>query len=217
MNHLEGSEIDTRAIQRFKCLMTKSKLVENLHHLTTDTDNTLLELDTSKPIDPFDVMYRLVYQLTHRALGSNDVANNPKLLRETLAIYNCMNDSSAFQIMFPMLPTPGKLTKMWAGAKLHWAFQKIIRDRRKTGRKEADAMQVMMDEGDSDIQISAVSSALRTISKSNWLSNSYCSSLLSAAFSPDSLTVASMPPGSYAILRGTDTGIIQHKLKLMPY
>lgn len=108
-------------------------------------------------MDPFDVLYKLVYQLTHRTLGSNDVANDPKLLKDTLAIYTSLDDTSAAQIMFPWFPVPSKLRKMWAGAKLHWAFEKIMNDRRRTGRVEDDAMQELMDAGEKDLIISAVS------------------------------------------------------------
>ena len=102
-------------------------------------------------------MINLVYQLTHRTLGSNDVANDPELLAKTLAIFGRMDDSSAINVMFPRLPTPNKLKRMWAGASLHWTFQKIMNERRRTGRRETDAMQEMMDQGDTDIVVSSVS------------------------------------------------------------
>lgn len=59
--------------------------------------------------------------------------------------------------MFPRLPLPSKLRKMWAGARLHLALSAIIHDRRRTGRVDIDAMQALMDDGHSDIAISVVS------------------------------------------------------------
>lgn len=124
--------------------------------MVQDTMTSFQELKDDAPFDPFDVLYKLVYQLTHRTLGSNDVANDPKLLRDTLNIYTGMDSSHALQVMFPSLPFPSKLSKTWAGIKLYWTFKKLIDERRRTGRSESDAMQYMMDSGDDDIIISSV-------------------------------------------------------------
>ncbi|KAJ4149870.1 hypothetical protein LMH87_010648 [Akanthomyces muscarius] len=155
-DHLEGGGIDSRTFKTFKLLMTKARLIENLGQLVDDANSALGHLDTSRPFDPFNGIYLLIYQMTHRLLGSYDVADSPRLLAETLAVYDRMNDSSAGQTMFPMMPTLGMLRKLWAGARLHLLFRSMIRDRRKCGRRENDAMQIMMDKGDSDIQISTV-------------------------------------------------------------
>lgn len=105
-------------------------------------------------------MHRLIYQLTHHTLGSRDIAENPVLLDQTLAIYSGIDGTSAFQVMFPWLPTVGKFRKMWGGMRLHMLFSKIIKDRRKAGTKETDAMQVMVDAGDDELQISIASTPL---------------------------------------------------------
>lgn len=115
------------------------------------------DLDTSVPVDPFDSVYALIYQLTVRHLGSVDIANDPKLLRETLGIFGALDDSSALEVMFPRLPVPSRLSKIWAGARLHRIFCKIMQDRRRTGRTEEDPMQLMMDDGEKDVITSAVS------------------------------------------------------------
>lgn len=150
-------------VATFKRLLQRDRLADNLHHMTTDADAALSRIDTSAPVDPFAVMLKLVYQLTHRTLGSNDVADDPKLLADTLAVFGRLDDSSAVEIMFPMLPWPSKLRKMWAGARLHWAFTKIINHRRKTGKTDTDAMQTLMDEGHPDIFISVVSLGTRSL------------------------------------------------------
>lgn len=145
-------------ITMFKRLLQRDRLADNLHHMTTDANAALSNLDTSAPVEPFAVMLKLIYQLTHRTLGSNDVADDAKLLADTLAVFGRLDDSSAIEIMFPKLPWPSKLRKMWAGARLHWAFSKIVRERRKTGRADTDAMQTLMEAGFAEIFISVVSS-----------------------------------------------------------
>ncbi|KND87478.1 Obtusifoliol 14-alpha demethylase [Tolypocladium ophioglossoides CBS 100239] len=156
VDHLYDGDLTADFTVLVKRFLNKNRLEANLHHLTTDTDVALRKISTLSAVEPFDLMIGLVYQLTHRTLGSNDVAADPGLLAETLAIYGRMDASSAIEIMFPGLPTPNKLKRIWGGAKLHWVFQKIMDDRRKTGRTEPDAMQAMMDQGDSDVVISSV-------------------------------------------------------------
>ncbi|PNY18153.1 Obtusifoliol 14-alpha demethylase [Tolypocladium capitatum] len=138
-----------------KGLLPKDCLAAKLHHITADTDDALRKISTLAVIEPFDVMIALVYRLTHRMVGSNDVADNPRLLAETLAVFGGLENSSAIEVMFPNLPTPGKLMRLWGAAKLYWALQRIMKDRRKTGRREPDPMQDMMDHGVDDVLVSA--------------------------------------------------------------
>lgn len=135
----------------FKRLLSKERLAANLHYLVRDTNAALVAIrDSPGPIDPFDTLFRLIYQLTHRSLGSNDVADNPKLLADTFAVYAPMNHSSALEIMFPGWPTPNKLRKMIGGARLYWTFSRNIDERRASGRKGTDALQDLIDHGNSN-------------------------------------------------------------------
>ncbi|KAG6014413.1 hypothetical protein E4U43_006570, partial [Claviceps pusilla] len=147
----EGSHF----VSLFKRFTHKDRLEANLATLVNDCVTSYEEMDTRAPLDPFNTLYRLVYKLTLRTLGTNDVADSPALLDETLKIFTTMDDSSALEVMFPRMPLPSRLSKMWAGARLHLIFSKIMDQRRKTGRTEDDAMQSMMDTGDDEIIISA--------------------------------------------------------------
>lgn len=69
-----------------------------------------------------------------------------------------MGSTSGVDVMLPGLPTPNRLRRMWAGFRLHRVFQHIMATRRVAG-PGTDAMQVLMDQGDSDIAISSVGSA----------------------------------------------------------
>ncbi|CAM1505994.1 Fc.00g116310.m01.CDS01 [Cosmosporella sp. VM-42] len=72
----------------------------------------------------------------------------------TRAVYKPLEESSLLDLWFPMLPTPSKLKKLWGYTSLHWSLQSILNSRRRTGRVENDAMQMMMDSGVSDPLIS---------------------------------------------------------------
>lgn len=141
----------------FKRFLAKPRLSACLENLVSDTIATFDAFDTSVPMDPFDTMYKLIFQLTHRTVGCNDIAADPKLLRKTLAMFTDIDGSAAVEVMFPWLPTPTKLRKLWGGARLHWTLQGIMKQRRESGQPGTDAMQLMMDAGDTDLQISVVS------------------------------------------------------------
>lgn len=141
----------------FKRFLAKPRLHACLENLVGDTITTFDAFDISKPMDPFDTMYKLIFQLTHRTVGCNDIADDPKLLEKSLAMFTNIDATGAIEVMFPWLPTLVKLRKLWGGARMHWMFQRIIKQRREKGQPGKDAMQLMMDAGDTDLQISVVS------------------------------------------------------------
>ncbi|PHH68465.1 hypothetical protein CDD82_541 [Ophiocordyceps australis] len=163
LNHMSRDvDMPTYFSTMFRRFLHKDWISSSVAHLTSDAKAAVSTLDTSVPTDPFDVMIKLIYRMTHRNFGSHDIADDPKLLQESLAAYGRLDSSSGIDVMFPRLPTPNRLRRMWAGAKLYWTFQKIITDRQTTGRSEPDALQVMMDQGDSDIVISSVNPPVAT-------------------------------------------------------
>lgn len=156
----EDEDLIPDFLANLKRFMTKDRLKTGLPLLIADTHAALSTMSSAPQgiLRPFDEMWRLVYQLTHRTLGTKDIADDPKELARTMSIYMTMDGSSALDVMFPSLPTPKKLRKIWAGAQLHQTFSRIVEDRKKTGRREEDAMQALMDQGADNMKISAVSS-----------------------------------------------------------
>lgn len=142
----------------YKKLLSRERQVACLPSMITDVD-TAMRFDSTAPVDVFAVMYRLIYQLTHRALGCKDFADDEVLLQKTLRHYSCMDECSPWQILFPELPTPAKLTKRWKGLQLFLELRRVMHKRRRNGAKSDDAMQVLMDDGKSDVEVCAVSIA----------------------------------------------------------
>ncbi|KAF4589164.1 cytochrome P450 6A1 [Ophiocordyceps camponoti-floridani] len=117
IEHLPEGNVSGNFMSLAKRLLHRDRLEAVLPTMITDADTALA---TTEPImEPFSLMLRLVYKLTHRTLGSNDVADDEGLLEETLAVFGKLDQSSAVEIMFPGLFTPNKLRKMLAGLKLH--------------------------------------------------------------------------------------------------
>ncbi|KAI8711753.1 hypothetical protein NCS52_01439600 [Fusarium sp. LHS14.1] len=134
------------ALLTFKRCAQDEQIEVNLPRLIDDSRRFLETIDQSEAWDPVENLSYLMYQLTHRMAGTHDIANDPDLVARTRDIYKPLDDYSLFEIWFPLLPTPSKLKKAWAYARLHWIIQGFIADRRRTGRRESDAMQIMMDQ-----------------------------------------------------------------------
>lgn len=148
------------ALLTFKRCAQDEHIESNLPRLIDDSCRFIASINPSEAWDPVNKMGYLMYQLTHRMVGTHDIANDPELVVSTRDIYKPLDHSSLFEIWFPLLPTLSKLRKAWAYTRLHWLVQGFITDRRKTGRKEKDAMQMMMDQEFKDAVITLVSVGL---------------------------------------------------------
>ncbi|KAK5996005.1 Cytochrome P450 monooxygenase claM-like protein [Cladobotryum mycophilum] len=155
IDQIAGRNLSQYFSTLFKRFTTKEHLSRVIPYYFRDLEDDLLSFDVSTVMDPFEKLYPIVYKMTHRTTGSHDVANNPKLVKETLDLFIKIDGSSAIEILFPSLPTPFKLRKLWSGARMHRILSGIVADRKKTGRTEDDAMQMLMDSGDNDLTISA--------------------------------------------------------------
>lgn len=157
---LDVSELSTgiarQVMQVYKCCTQDPHMSANLPHLLDDTDAAFRELGASGVMEPMLVVPRLIYQLTHRMVGTHDIAGNPDLVNKTLAIYRVLEEDSVMDVLYPLLPTPSKLRRLVGYARLAYIMKKVLRDRRKSGRFERDAMQLMIDQGCSDSIITLV-------------------------------------------------------------
>jgi cytochrome P450 len=130
-----------------------------LPSLIEDTKRRLdaLATEPSGITDPFDSVYEIVFQLTMRTVGCNEVANSPEHLQNTLRWNQTIEQSSTMPaIIFPWFPSPALLRRTLAGIKMYRLFDNIIEERKRTGKKEKDALQYMIDKGDSTKDIISV-------------------------------------------------------------
>ncbi|KAI1640868.1 cytochrome P450 [Biscogniauxia mediterranea] len=138
-------------------MMRKESLNRNLVTLCSDARRACEGLAAAFSADPapawavtnpFDSLYRIVYQLTMRTVGAEEIANDPALLRSTLAIFESFESAESIaRIVFPWLPTPKHLFRVYNGARLAMVFQRIIEKRRTTGKRREDSLQSLIDQG----------------------------------------------------------------------
>jgi hypothetical protein len=122
--------------------------------------NNLLK-DSSRITDPFESIYSLVFKLTMRTVGCNDIADDLEQLRTIMGHYEVMDKSfTPFVVYFPWLLTIQGLQRKLAGARIYLVFKRIVDRRRKTGERGDDPLQYLMDQGDNMTQIIGVSTPL---------------------------------------------------------
>lgn len=137
----------------YRRFFTTKNLQDRLPKLNQDIAATFDAIDTNKAYDCFGIFYALIYQLTQRSVGCNDVADSPELLAKTLDMFTRLDCTSGLEVMFPSFTTPNKRQKKQAGRELFQLLHAIMEKRRQSGERSDDAMQTLMDNGDSDLEI----------------------------------------------------------------
>lgn len=146
--------------RRIIAMLKGNQLAKGLPDLLSDVRARLdiLARDPSHTTDPFDSIYKIVYQLTMRTVACHEIAGNDDLRERTLHYYETVEEAaSPWAIMYPWMPLVSKFKRTYAGTQLYLIFKKIIDDRRKEGRREDDALQFLLDQGDDLTKIITVS------------------------------------------------------------
>jgi len=130
------------------------QLRQNLPQLLKDARSNLDALGSEGLTDPFDSIYRMVYQFTMRTVACNEIANDPVLREKTLKLYETIEGTATpLTIMYPWLPLPAKFKRLYAGARLYTIFKGVVDERNKNGFRDDDGLQYLMDQGDNITQI----------------------------------------------------------------
>lgn len=109
-------------------------------------------------LDPADLQYKIIYQLTMRTVGATEIAEDPGLSAKTLDLFEAVErNASTYRIIFPWLPTLGWMKQMYAGAQLYSIIDNIARKRKAEGRREDDAVQVLIDQDQPMVKLLTVS------------------------------------------------------------
>lgn len=160
----ETSAIEMMMHKQLTKLMKGDKLAANLPNLLGHCRHFADDLATREPkvMEVFGDYWRLVYALTMRTVGCNEVAADEAMLARTLAIFTSIESTAgdSWRITFPWLWTPGHVKRLWAGGRMYMILSDIIEQRKKTGRRESDAMQMFLDQGQSTIDIVTVSQSI---------------------------------------------------------
>lgn len=104
--------------------------------------------------DPFESIYRIVFRLTIRMVGPDEIAEDADLSEKTLRYFELFDKSAtATTTMFPRLPSPSFLQRTYAGTRLYMMIEPIVKRRTQGGEKRDDALQYLLDLGDRTFRI----------------------------------------------------------------
>ncbi|KAH7305715.1 cytochrome P450 [Rhexocercosporidium sp. MPI-PUGE-AT-0058] len=138
--------------RRINRMLSRENFGRCVPAMIRDTQSRLLEFGDSGMTDPFISIHSLVFQLTVRNVGCNDIADNRALLDTTRGIYETMESSyNPSIIVLPWIVklfTPSFINQSIAGARLYFILKGIVDKRKKIGLRENDTLQYLMDQGD---------------------------------------------------------------------
>lgn len=116
LKHLLKTEhIDT---SKYLCFLFNNltKTISGLPYLLEDVQAELANLGSSGVTDPFESIYRIVFLMTIRILGTVELAEDAERRESALKCFEGVaSGMSASAMLFPWLPTPAKLRKTTSG------------------------------------------------------------------------------------------------------
>lgn len=84
-------------------------------------------------------------ELTIRKVGCDEIADDPKLRARILNVVEVTDNGHALAtFLFPWLPLPKVLRKIWSSVTMYRTVRRVVRDREITGRRGKDALQVRL-------------------------------------------------------------------------
>ncbi|KAM0723681.1 hypothetical protein Q7P37_000669 [Cladosporium fusiforme] len=137
--------------RRLAALLKGPLLAKGLPQLLVDVRAKLdgLAAQEQKMTDPFDSIYRIVFQLTMRTVACHEIAGDEVLREKVLHLFEAIEETATpLSIMYTWMPVPARFRRFYAGAKLYMIFKNIIDTRAKNGTREDDALQYLIDQGD---------------------------------------------------------------------
>ncbi|KAI0854948.1 cytochrome P450 [Xylaria cubensis] len=143
-------------IKSLLTLLRPSLLAEKLPIIASDVQvftDSLARAPPSGPcsgyrvLDPFEVVYPLIFKLIMRVIGVKEWLENQEVLDRNLSAFcNFEGNCSRVGIAFPWLVTPTYIKKLYYGSKLYLSITDVVKRRRKSGKQENDAVQFLLDE-----------------------------------------------------------------------
>lgn len=152
----KDDDLNNHFSRRLTFLLKNEQFRRKLPTLISDVQQGIdaIRNDPSGTTNPFESLYRIVFRLTIRMVGADEIAEDPKVLEETLKLFEMIdNSATATSVMFPRFPSPAVLKRTYAGARLYFLIESIIKKRAASDEKHDDALQYMLDQGDRTFKV----------------------------------------------------------------
>jgi sterol 14-demethylase len=127
--------------------------------LVHDAKEGLRTLATSSStiINPFDGLFKVIFQLTARELCCNDLADQTELLDKMIHLFLTVGTSyNPRIILFPSLMkllSPAHWKQMSASIRMYMLVKGILDQRKRSAKRDTDPLQHLIDQGIKDTNI----------------------------------------------------------------
>ncbi|EUC55516.1 cytochrome P450 family protein [Rhizoctonia solani AG-3 Rhs1AP] len=155
-NEIEKNDQEqlTFFLRRLSPLLRMDRLADLTPLFMSDIERNMASWGETGRFDPFDAIYSMVFQLTIRATGAREIADSVEKCKELEGLFWSVEmGSTPTSVLLPWLPSEARKKKVAATGEIYNLFDGIIKARRSEGRREEDALQVLMDFGDSTPEI----------------------------------------------------------------
>lgn len=153
---VEPEDVGNYFSRRLNSLLKSNIFSKKLSVLKSDVQEAIeaINNDPTGATNPFESIYRIVFRLTIRMVGCEELADNPVLLETFLKYFEMIDQSAtAAAVMFPKIPSPAILRRTYAGARLYMMIEGFVKKRAETGEKHDDALQFLLEQGDKTFNI----------------------------------------------------------------
>ncbi|KAG8716756.1 hypothetical protein FRC08_008846, partial [Ceratobasidium sp. 394] len=141
-------------IRRLSPLLRMDRLAALTPQFMADLERNMVKWGTSGKFDPFEDVYSIVFQLTIRATACREIADSVESCKRMEKLYWLVEKASTpTTVLMPWLPSKARKLKTEATTEIYNWFDDIIKARQAEGRREEDALQVLLDLGDSTIEV----------------------------------------------------------------
>ncbi|KAG9093832.1 hypothetical protein FRC06_011362 [Ceratobasidium sp. 370] len=115
-----------------------------------DLERNMVKWGTSGKFDPFDDIYSIVFQATIRTIGCREIADSMENCKRLEQLYwHVERGSTPTSLLLPWFPSQARKLKTAATTEIYMWLDSIIKARQNENRRENDALQDMLDSGES--------------------------------------------------------------------
>ncbi|KAF7344522.1 Lanosterol 14-alpha demethylase [Mycena sanguinolenta] len=140
--------------KRLAAVQKNVPLSDLIPAILEDSRRVLESYGTSGTFDPFEKIYELMFQTTVRCLSSAEIADDAALVARLKTLYDRLDaGTTPATVLFPWLPTPAMIKKLWATKEIYDIVVRAIEAREQSGISKNDTLQMLVDSGDEKLVI----------------------------------------------------------------
>lgn len=131
---------------------TRVNAFKDLYQVSAHTQKRILGLPANHHSN-----FQLSFVMSLRLTTCKDFPEDPKKVKNLIHIFKRLEEGSTpSAIILPWIPTPARVRRFVAGAKLYMMFNEVVEVRKREGRREDDPLQTLIDKNHNVTEITRV-------------------------------------------------------------